>query len=110
MKRFPLAAIALAVLVSATGVRAQDDEEKPSAPPQPSALDAQLFYELLVGELSASTGEASTGISLLLDAARKTNDPALYQRAVEVAFQARSGDAALQAARAWKQAFPQSRE
>ena len=46
----------------------------------------------------------------MLDAARKTNDPALYQRAVEIAFQARSGDAALQAARAWKQAYPQSRE
>ena len=101
MKRFPLAAIALAVLVCAAGVRAESDEDKPAAPPQPSALDAQLFYELLVGELSASTGEAGTGISLLLDAARKTNDPALYQRAVEVAFEARSGDAALQAARAW---------
>jgi len=111
MKRFPLAAIALAILVSSAAVRAQDDDEDtPKAPPQPSALDAQLFYELLVGELSASTGEAGTGISLLLDAARKTNDPALYQRAVEVAFQARAGDAALQAARAWKQAFPQSRE
>ncbi|HUR88810.1 MAG TPA: tetratricopeptide repeat protein [Ramlibacter sp.] len=110
MKRFPLAAIVLAI-VAATGIaRAQDDEDKLSAPAQPSALDAQLFYELLVGELSARTGEANTGVSLILDAARKTNDPALYQRAVEVAFQARSGDAALQAARAWKQAFPESRE
>ena len=46
----------------------------------------------------------------MLDAARKTDDPALYQRAVEIAFQSRSGDAALQAARAWKQAHPASRE
>jgi len=112
MKRLTLAAIALAILATTGIARAQDDDEedKPSSPPQPSALDAQLFYELLVGELSADTGEANTGVSLILDVARKTNDPALYQRAVEIAFQARSGEAALQAARAWRQAFPDSRE
>jgi tetratricopeptide (TPR) repeat protein len=46
----------------------------------------------------------------ILDAARKTNDARLYQRAVEIALQARSGDSALLAARAWKQALPASRE
>jgi predicted Zn-dependent protease len=75
-----------------------------------SALGAELFYEVLLGELNARGTEASTGYSLILDAARKTNDPALYERAVEIAFEARSGDAALQAARAWKQAYPQSRD
>jgi tetratricopeptide (TPR) repeat protein len=109
MNRFSLAAVVLALSVSGVAVHAQSDEKGGSAA-QPSALDAQLFYELLVGEMSARTGEASTGVSLLLDAARKTNDPALYQRAVELGLQARSGDAALMAARAWKQAFPQSRE
>jgi predicted Zn-dependent protease len=108
MKRFPLAALA-AALLAACGTAFAADAKEPASP-QPSALDAQLFYELVVGELSAQTGEATTGVSLLLDAARKTNDPALYQRAVEMAFQARSGDGALQAARAWKQAFPKSRE
>ncbi len=76
----------------------------------PTALDAQLFYQLLLGELSARGAEPGTGYSLILDAARKTGDPALFQRAVEVAIQSRSGEGALQAARAWKQAFPQSRE
>jgi predicted Zn-dependent protease len=112
MKRFPLAALALALVVAGSGVRAQteDDEDKPAGPVVPTALDAQLFYELLVGEISARTGEAGTGYSLMLDAARKTRDPELYQRAVEIAFQARAGDSALQAARAWREAFPQSRE
>ena len=73
-------------------------------------MDAELFYQLLLGELDAGGTEPAAGYSLILDAARKTNDPALYQRAVDIAFQARSGDAALQAARAWKQAYPQSRE
>lgn len=75
-----------------------------------SSLDAELFYQLLLGELNARGDESAAGYSLVLDAARKTNDPTLYQRAVEIAFQNRAGDAALQAARAWKQAQPNSRE
>ena len=75
-----------------------------------TALDAELFYQLLLGELNAGGAEPGAGYSLILDAARKTNDPALYQRAVDIAFQSRSGDSALQAAQAWKQAQPQSRE
>ncbi len=76
-------------------------------------MDGELFYQLLVGELNAISslgGSAATAYSLMLDAARKTNDAALFQRAVEMSIQARSGDAALQAARAWKQAQPQSRD
>ena len=78
-----------------------------------SAMDAELFYQLLLGELNALNGlggSAGTSYSLMLDAARKTNDAALFQRAVELAVQARAGEPALQAARAWKQAQPQSRD
>ena len=84
--------------------------DAPNAPAAPSALTAELFYELLLAELTASGDDPGTAFSLLMDAARKTNDAALYQRAVEIALQARAGDSALQAARAWKQALPQSRE
>ena len=75
-----------------------------------SALDAQLFYQLLIGELSAGAGEPGPAVSLILDAAQKTKDVQLYQRATELALQSRSGEAALQAARAWKQAHPKSIE
>jgi tetratricopeptide (TPR) repeat protein len=75
-----------------------------------SALDAELFYRLLVGEISAREGDAAAGFALMLDSARKTNDPQLYQRAVEIALQSRSGDAALQAAQAWKQAQPTAQD
>ncbi len=34
----------------------------------------------------------------------------LYQRAIDIALQARAGDSALEAARAWKQAQPNSRD
>jgi tetratricopeptide (TPR) repeat protein len=101
----------LLLLALAQGAPAQTPPPASANPaPQPSALDAELFYQLLLGELNARGEESSAGYSLMLDAARKTNDPALYQRAVEIAFQGRQGDAALQAARAWKQAFPASRD
>jgi tetratricopeptide (TPR) repeat protein len=90
----------------------------PALPNQPteeasiptSVLDAQLFYQLLIGELSAGAGEPAPAVSLILDAAQKTNDVQLYQRATELALQSRSGEAALQAARAWKNAHPTSIE
>ena len=114
MKRFPLAAGVLLLLALTQPAdrpnRSRRARSPAAAAPQPTALDAELFYQLLLGELNAGGAEPAAGYSLILDAARKTNDPALYQRAVDIAFQARSGDAALQAARAWKQAFPASRE
>jgi len=67
-----------------------------------------MFYQLLLGELYAQGGESSTGFTLILDAARKAKDPVLFQRAVELALQSRSGEAALQAARTWKQVIPSS--
>lgn len=75
-----------------------------------SALNAPLFYQLLLGELQVRSGDAGTGYSLILDAARKQRDAQLYRRAVDVALQARSGDAALTAAQAWSQALPESAE
>jgi tetratricopeptide (TPR) repeat protein len=111
MKRFPLAAGALLMLALAQAAPAQAPAAgDPDAPAVATALDAELFYQLLLGEINARGTEPAAGYSLVLDAARRTNDPALYQRAVDIAFHARSGDAALQAANAWKQAFPDSRE
>ncbi|MEJ5989844.1 tetratricopeptide repeat protein [Ramlibacter sp. PS3R-8] len=121
MMRFPLsplgaAALSCALLTTACAQPSRAPAPAPRAPaaspaaPTDSGLDAALFYQLLLGELNARGEEPSTGFALVLDAARKANDPALYQRAVELAFQARNGDAGLQAARAWKQAFPQSRD
>ncbi len=81
-----------------------------AAPVVSSALNAELFYQLLVGELSTQNGEPGAGYALILDAARKTGDAQLYQRAADIALQSRSGDSALQAVKAWKQAQPQSRE
>jgi tetratricopeptide (TPR) repeat protein len=74
-----------------------------------SALTGELLYEILLGEMNLRQGEPAAGFSLLLDAARKSKDAQLYDRAVEIALQARSGDGALMAARAWAQAWPKDR-
>ena len=75
-----------------------------------SELDSELFYQLLVGEMSAQEGDPAAGFALMLDAARKTHDSQLYQRATDIALQSRSGESALQAARAWNLDLPTSRE
>jgi len=110
--RNSLGAVLLALAASATAQTAPD----PGAPAAErpaitnSALNAPLFYQLLLGELQVRSGDAGTGYSLILDAARKQRDAQLYRRAVDVALQARSGDAALTAAQAWSQALPESAE
>ncbi len=74
------------------------------------ALDSVLFYEILLGEISSRTGDPGAGYAYILAAARRSADDQLYQRAVDIALQSRSGEYALTAAKAWKEAIPQSRE
>ena len=90
--------------VSAPSARAQDGAVTNSE------LSSALFYEILVGEISAQNEDLSSAYALLLDAARKANSPALYERAIDIALRARSGDSALQATQAWSAAFPASRD
>ena len=93
----------IALVWATTGVCAQP-------PVQNSNLNAVLFYQLLLAELNVRAGEPGSGFAIILDAARKTKDEALFQRATELALQSRSGDAALQAARSWKSSLPESQE
>jgi tetratricopeptide (TPR) repeat protein len=79
-----------------------------AAPVVNSSLDAPLFYQLLIGELELRGGENGTAYAVILDAARRTRDEALFRRAVDIALAARSGDQALAASRAWRSAKPES--
>ena len=101
----------LAILSSCiVGAWAQPAAPQVEPPVEQSALDAVLFYQILLGEMNTRQGSPGAGFSIMLDAARKTRDPALFQRAVDIALQARSGDAALQAAQTWKRELPQAIE
>ena len=81
-----------------------------SEEPPDAAMGAELFYEVLLGEITTRAGDPATGFALMLEAARQSNDEKVYQRAADIALQARSGESALAAAQAWKAAWPQSRE
>ncbi|KQR50185.1 tetratricopeptide repeat protein [Acidovorax sp. Leaf160] len=75
-----------------------------------AALNAELFYELLLSEITASNGDPGTAYALMLEAARRSRDGQLYRRATDIALQSRSAEYALVAAKAWKEALPQSRD
>lgn len=118
----PMRALNVRVLVAALAAQAMlwgapARAQAASAAPTPSAaepavvnssLDAALFYQLLVAEMELRAGAAGTAYELLLDAGRKTGDERLFQRATDIALQARAGEQALAAAQAWRAAVPQS--
>jgi tetratricopeptide (TPR) repeat protein len=79
-----------------------------SAPAVNSRLDAQLFYQLLIGEIELRSGEAGSAYQIVLDAARRTRDEQLFRRATDIALQARAGDQALAAVTAWRSTLPTS--
>lgn len=78
--------------------------------PMNSAMDAPLFYQLLIGEIELQNGQAGVAFQVLLDAARRTADEELFKRVVNIAIQARAGDQALMASRAWAETVPTSSE
>ncbi len=75
-----------------------------------ASSSAQLFYQLLVAEMSAANGDLGSAVSLLQDAARKSGNAQIYKRATDLALSARAGENALQVARSWRQALPRSAE
>lgn len=113
---FRIAVVTSVIAVAAHTAWAQQTGSEDSSATEDSpvasnpALDAELFYEIFLGEISARTGDPGAGYAFMLEAARRSADGQLYQRAADIALQSRSGDYALAAARAWKEALPQSRE
>ncbi len=109
---------ALAAAVLLAGLPAAAPLAQPAAPqeaaspaPEPlanSALDAPLFYQLLIGEMELRGGQPGTAYEVILDAARRTRDETLFRRAADIALAARAGDQALAATRAWRLARPES--
>jgi tetratricopeptide (TPR) repeat protein len=73
-------------------------------------MDAPLFYQLLIGEMELRRGQAGTAYEVVLDAARRTREPAIFRRAVDIALQGRALEQALGATRAWRTALPDSLE
>ena len=71
-------------------------------------LLARAVFQSLVGELALQRGDTNLGVSAWADLARRTRDPAVIARAVEVAAAARQYELALDLARLWLQVEPAS--
>jgi len=118
-----LLALFLAVLFPALALAqssdADDDDdddapapaEEPARPPSKlpqQDLSEQLLYSILLGEIAAQRGSPAAAAQTYLDLARKTRDPRIARRAVELATFARTPEVALDAARLWHESDPES--
>jgi tetratricopeptide (TPR) repeat protein len=73
-----------------------------------SRLNADLFYQILLSEIYERSDNHSAAFAQMSATATQFNSPQLFQRSIEIALRARSGESALKAAQAWCKAFPKS--
>jgi tetratricopeptide (TPR) repeat protein len=100
-------AVALAFAALAASAVAQSDAKKvPDAGGE--GLSEPTLYEFLLGEIAVQRGDYKTAAETYLDLAKRTRDPRVARRAVEVANEGRLTDLALQAAKTWQEIEPQS--
>ena len=116
---WPIAALAAAWFACGAAFAQQPAEE--DAPPHTAAqarkpppklplqdLSEPILYEFLLGEIAAQRGSTGIAAQTYLDLAKRTRDPRIARRAVEIANQARMQDVALEAARLWHEIEPAS--
>ncbi|AJG17828.1 TPR domain protein [Cupriavidus basilensis] len=80
----------------------------PKMPLPTVPLTADILYRVLAAEISAQRGVVGPAYQTYLELARNTRDPRFAQRATEIAFNARSAQQALDAARLWTELAPTS--
>jgi tetratricopeptide (TPR) repeat protein len=80
----------------------------PKMPLPAVPLTADLLYRVLAAEISIQRGMVGPAYQTYLELARSTRDPRFAQRATEIAFNARSAQQALDAARLWTDLAPTS--
>jgi tetratricopeptide (TPR) repeat protein len=110
-----LAAAVVAFAVAGLTHAAGDAPAKPSPRKQAAArmpsdedLIGRTVFQALVGDLALQRGDTQLGLSAWADLARRTRDPAVLERAVEVAANNRQVDLALELTRIWLQVDPDS--
>ncbi len=76
----------------------------------PQQLSEAVLYEYLMGEVAAQRGSPGLAAQMFVDLARRTHDPRIARRAVEFAGAAHEPKRALEAAKLWNEADPNSRQ
>jgi len=92
---------------------ARQSRKAPPLAPQPesrdySGLSGQVVYQALLAEVALQRGKSEFASDAYADLARRTRDPAIIARAVEVAGQARRVELVLALARLWVEVEPAS--
>lgn len=90
----PLAVAALGLHAAAFAQSATDDDPE--------------LYDMLLGEIAQQRGDYALAAKTYLELAKRTRDPRVARRAVEVANEGRLNDLALEAAKTWYNIEPQS--
>ncbi|HET7671417.1 MAG TPA: tetratricopeptide repeat protein [Burkholderiales bacterium] len=78
------------------------------AQPDKQLSEAAPLYEIMLGEIALQRGEHALAARTYNDLARRTRDPRIAERAVQVASQGKLLDLAIQAARTWLEIEPGS--
>lgn len=101
-------AVALAMAAMAASAAAQPSDAKKVPDAGGEGLTEPTLYEFLLGEIAAQRGDYKVAAETYLDLAKRTRDPRVARRAVEVANQGKLTDLGLEAAKTWLDIEPQS--
>ena len=71
-------------------------------------LTETILYEFLLAEIAGQRGSVGLAAQAYADLAKRTRDPRIARRATEIAVFARMNNAAIEAAKVWHEAEPQS--
>lgn len=90
-----------------------EQEEQPAITAKSQNLPKQeltqnMLYEFLLGEIAGQRGQLDVATKAYVDMANTTRDPRIAQRATEIALYSKQPEAALQAAKVWAEADPDS--
>jgi tetratricopeptide (TPR) repeat protein len=102
MRTIRLSAAVFLVFLFA-GTAAAQSKEIPD-----SELNEPTLYEFLLGEIALQRGDQALAAQTFHDLAKRTRDPRVARRAVEIANQARLTDLAIDAAKTWHELEPAS--
>jgi tetratricopeptide (TPR) repeat protein len=106
-------AAAFLIAFSSAAQRAQPpDKPAAKAPAQPPGveLSERMLYDLLLGEIALQRGDTALAAKTFAELAKRTRDPRVARRAVEVANQARLPELGVDSAKIWYEAEPDSQQ
>ncbi len=105
---YPLSFLSRVLLFAAVSLAACGTLSQPVPPPSALELSESNLYDLLLGEIALQRGDAKLAAQTYVEVAKRTRDPRVARRAIEVANFARLPELAVEAAKTWHSIEPAS--